>query len=79
MVEGTQRCTSEDSDVRAGGMVKAKEMHVIDRGTVYEECVRHLATVLISEGQSNSRWCQEIRKAFKGKRRKGKASIVKEK
>ena len=45
MVKGTQRCISEDSDVHAGSMVKGMEVHVIDRGTVHEECVRHLTIV----------------------------------
>ena len=48
MVRGTQRCTSEGSDVHTSGTVKVRGRHVIDRGTrgtVYEERVRHLATV----------------------------------
>ena len=52
----------------------AKEMDVIDRGTVHEKCIRHLATVLILEGQSNSRLYQEIRRVFrerKERRRRG--------
>ena len=49
MKKGTQRCTSEGSDVCTSGIVKVRERHVIDRGeargTVREEHMWHLATV----------------------------------
>ena len=32
MVKGLQRCASEGTDMCTDGIVKAKEMHVIDRG-----------------------------------------------
>ena len=48
MVKGTQRCTSEGSDVHISSTVKVRDEHVIDRGArniVHEEHVRPLATV----------------------------------
>ena len=81
-MKGMQRYTLEGTDTHISGTVRAMKTCVIDRGvrgTVYEERIRYLATVLVSEKQSNSKLCQETRKASKGKRREGETSRVKEK
>ena len=55
MVKRTQRCALEGSNIHTSGIVRAKKRHVIDGDTVYKKRVRHLAIVLVLEGQSNSR------------------------
>ena len=49
MRRGHSRCTSAGTDAHVYGTVRVRVRHVIDRGRG-EQSMRHLATVLISEG-----------------------------
>ena len=48
---------SAGTDARTSGIVEVRKRHVIDRG-VGVESTRHLVSVLVSEGKSNSRLLQ---------------------
>ena len=57
---GHKGCTSAGTDMYISNMIRARVRHGIDGGA---GCSWHLATVLILEGQSNSRLCQVAKKS----------------